>query len=56
MVFASLGGALVGTALLAIGRHQKDAPLAFGPYLAAAGWLSLMWGDDIVHAYLGWAG
>lgn len=34
-------------------KHQwKSVPLPFGPYLAIAGWVSLMWGDDILHLYL----
>lgn len=34
-------------------KHQwKSVPLPFGPYLAVAGWVSLMWGTDILHLYL----
>ena len=52
LVLASATGALVGTSLLALGVHRKGSPLAFGPYLAGAGWLNLMWGEQIVAAYL----
>ena len=56
LVLASATGALIGTALLALGVHRKGSPLAFGPYLAAAGWLNLMWSQEILEAYLRWAG
>ena len=56
LVIAASAGALIGTALLALGLHRKGSPLPFGPYLAGAGWLNLMWGQDILEAYLRWAG
>ena len=31
-------------------------PLPFGPFLAAAGWLALLWGETITHTYLRWLG
>jgi leader peptidase (prepilin peptidase)/N-methyltransferase len=37
---------------MAIKRHWKSVPLPFGPYLAVAGWISLMWGEDILNLYL----
>ena len=52
LVLLSSGfGALVGIVLLASGRHRREAPLPFGPYLAAAGWLGLMWGGDFLHGF-----
>ena len=56
VLLSSAVGAVVGIALLALGRHHRDAPLPFGPYLAAAGWFSLMWGEDMMQAYLAWTG
>ena len=55
LLLSSSVGALVGTTMLALGRHQRNEPLPFGPYLAAAGWVSLMWGEDILREYTGWA-
>jgi leader peptidase (prepilin peptidase)/N-methyltransferase len=49
-------GALVGVLLILTGRHGRYAPMPFGPYLAAAGWISLMWGQDINRLYLQWSG
>jgi leader peptidase (prepilin peptidase)/N-methyltransferase len=49
-------GAVVGLALIGTGRQGRDVPIPFGPYLAAAGWIALLWGDAINGAYLGWIG
>ena len=53
VLLAALVGALVGIALIAVRRHQRDTPIPFGPFLAAAGWLALMWGPQLVGRYLG---
>lgn len=47
VLLASLAGAIVGiTMMLALGRGRYT-PLAFGPYLAAAGWITLVYGDRV---------
>ena len=56
VLLSSAVGALVGVTLILIRRHDRDIPIPFGPYLAAAGWLSLLWGEDLVQAYLRWPG
>ena len=53
---SSLVGAVVGISLIVFKRHQRGIPIPFGPYLAAAGWIVLLWGRDINNAYLQWAG
>ena len=55
ILLSSVVGAVVGVALIALRRHGREVPIPFGPYLAAAGWLSLLWGEEMVAAYLGWA-
>jgi leader peptidase (prepilin peptidase)/N-methyltransferase len=49
-------GAVVGTALILSKRHERQVPIPFGPYLAVAGWISLMWGPEINRLYLQWSG
>jgi leader peptidase (prepilin peptidase)/N-methyltransferase len=34
----------------------RQVPMPFGPFLAAAGWIALLWGEDINRAYLRWLG
>lgn len=46
-------GAVVGITAVLLRRHKADIPLAFGPYLAAAGWLMLMVGPWLVESWLG---
>jgi leader peptidase (prepilin peptidase)/N-methyltransferase len=50
---SALTGAVVGIALIISGRHRREVPMPFGPFLAAAGWLAMMWGPQWVSAYLG---
>ncbi len=52
ILLSAITGAVIGVALIASKRHQRDAPMPFGPYLAAAGWISLLWGEQINQAYL----
>lgn len=53
ILLSSMVGAVVGISLLASGAVQRDQGIPFGPYLAGAGWISLLWGERIVHSYLG---
>jgi len=53
ILFAAAVGAIVGVAMLSFRGQSRSTPIAFGPFLAAAGWLVLMFGPEIVTAYLG---
>jgi len=55
-LLSAVVGALVGGALILSGRQDRDLPIPFGPYLAAAGWIAMLWGDTINNAYLSWSG
>ncbi|MGA8706328.1 MAG: A24 family peptidase [Steroidobacteraceae bacterium] len=52
VLLAALVGALAGIALIVSRRHQRGVPIPFGPFLAAAGWLALLWGPQLTHGYL----
>jgi leader peptidase (prepilin peptidase)/N-methyltransferase len=52
VLLASLIGTLVGLGLMLSRRLQQGVPIAFGPYLAAAGWVALLAGDEINRRYL----
>ena len=52
ILIAAVVGAVVGIAMLAIRRQSRATPIAFGPFLAAAGWLVLMFGQGLVVRYL----
>ena len=51
LLLSSVVGSLIGLAYLVIRR--KSAPFAFGPYIAIAGFISLLWGQDLMRWYLG---
>jgi leader peptidase (prepilin peptidase) / N-methyltransferase len=46
-------GAIVGLTLIALRRQQRGNPIPFGPFLAAAGWVAMLWGPQMVARYLG---
>jgi len=52
ILLSSLAGAIIGLLLVAFKRHNKDKPIPYGPYLSIAGWLALMWGEQINQTYL----
>ena len=51
LLLSSVVGSLIGLAYLVIRR--ESAPFAFGPYIAIAGFISLLWGQDLIRWYLG---
>jgi len=53
VLIAALVGAIVGIAMLARRGQGTGTPIAFGPFLAASGWLMLMFGQELVTGYLG---
>ena len=48
---SSLVGAVTGVVMIVFSGHDRNKPIPFGPYLAAAGWIALMWGDRINDYY-----
>ena len=52
ILLSSFIGAIVGLALILFRRHDRAQPIPFGPFLAAGGWIALMWGDWINQQYL----
>ncbi len=53
ILLSSVVGAIVGIFLVLLRQHGRDIPISFGPYLAAAGWIAMLWGDELTKAYLG---
>jgi leader peptidase (prepilin peptidase) / N-methyltransferase len=52
IVLSSVVGACVGIALMIFSSHDRSTPIPFGPYLAVAGWITLLWGTEIASRYL----
>ena len=55
ILLSSLVGAVVGIGMIILLGRDRQIPIPFGPYLAAAGWIALLWGHDLTRAYLHWA-
>lgn len=53
ILLAAIAGALVGGAMMLIRRQRASTPIPFGPFLASAGWLMLLFGPRLVASYLG---
>ncbi|NWB84506.1 prepilin peptidase [Pseudomonas gingeri] len=56
ILLSSLVGAVLGLILLRLRNAQTSTPIPFGPYLAIAGWIALLWGGQITASYLQFAG
>jgi leader peptidase (prepilin peptidase)/N-methyltransferase len=56
ILLSSLVGAILGIIILRLRRAENGTPLPFGPYLAIAGWIALLWGEQITGSYLRIAG
>ena len=52
ILMSAVVGAIVGIAIMIFKKHDRSVPIPFGPYLAAAGWITMLWGDAIQKAYL----
>jgi leader peptidase (prepilin peptidase)/N-methyltransferase len=51
ILMSAFTGAAVGIALMIFQGRDKRIPIPFGPFLAAAGWIVLMWGDRLMSLY-----
>jgi leader peptidase (prepilin peptidase)/N-methyltransferase len=52
ILLSAATGAVIGIAMIVFRGRDRSTPLPFGPYLAAAGWLAMLYGDSLVGAYL----
>ena len=52
ILLSAVVGAAVGITMIVVSRHDRNIPIPFGPYLAAAGWIAMLWGKQIVTTYL----
>ena len=51
LLMSSLVGVVIGLILMRVRKTQASAPMPFGPYLAIAGWIALLWGGQITGFY-----
>lgn len=53
ILLSSVVGLVFAVVMIATGAVKRDQGIPFGPYLAVAGWIALLWGEPIVSTYLG---
>jgi leader peptidase (prepilin peptidase)/N-methyltransferase len=56
VLLSSAVGAVLGITMIAVQGRDRHQPIPFGPYLAIAGWIALLWGEQISSSYLRWSG
>jgi leader peptidase (prepilin peptidase)/N-methyltransferase len=52
IILAAATGAVLGILLIVLRGRDRAVPMPFGPYLAASGWLAMMYGNDLIGGYL----
>jgi leader peptidase (prepilin peptidase)/N-methyltransferase len=52
ILLSAIVGSIIGVAMIAVGGRSRHTPIPFGPYLAAAGWITLLWGDRLTSTYV----
>ena len=52
ILMSAVVGAIVGIGLIVIRGRDRQLPIPFGPYLAAAGWITMLYGENVKNAYL----
>ena len=56
ILLSSAVGAVVGVILITVQGKSKATPIPFGPYIAAAGWIAMLWGEQLTNSYLRYLG
>lgn len=52
VLISSLLGSIIGVTLIVFKNRDRQIPIPFGPYLALAGWCTMMWGKSWMFSYL----
>lgn len=56
IMLSAFVGATIGLTLIAVQGRDKSTPMPFGPFLSIAGFIALMWGEQINESYLHFVG
>jgi leader peptidase (prepilin peptidase)/N-methyltransferase len=56
ILLSAASGAALGLALIVLRGRDRSHPMPFGPFLALAGWIAIMWGPQLVDGYLRYSG
>jgi leader peptidase (prepilin peptidase)/N-methyltransferase len=56
VLLSAFAGAVVGIGLIVLRGRDRNIPIPYGPYLAIAGWIAMLWGPDLIQGYLYFSG
>jgi len=56
VLLSSLVGAVIGGVMIAFFKQDRSVPIPFGPYLGMAGWIAMLWGNELSSLYFHLAG
>ncbi len=52
ILLSAFAGAVIGISLILFRGRDRNIPIPYGPYLAVAGWIAMLWGNELIGAYL----
>ena len=52
IMLSAVVGAVINIVMIVARGKDRSIPIPFGPYLAAAGWITLLWGETIKNTYI----
>jgi leader peptidase (prepilin peptidase)/N-methyltransferase len=56
VLLSAFAGAVIGVGLIVFRGRDRNIPIPYGPYLAIAGWIAMLWGDQILASYFAMSG
>lgn len=56
VLVSAFAGAVIGIGLIVLRGRDRNIPIPFGPYLAIAGWIAMLWGPTLIQGYLHFSG
>jgi len=56
ILISAVLGSIVGISTMILKKADGKLAIPFGPYIAIAGWVAMLWGDEINRSYLKFAG
>ena len=56
ILISTILGSIVGITLMVFKKASGELAIPFGPYIALAGWVAMLWGNELNLAYLNFTG
>jgi len=56
VILSAIVGLVAAVSMMVFRGHDRQIPIPFGPYLAVAGFVALIWGPRLIHTYMSVSG